>query len=50
MVKFTLVDYYFDLVLAKLQDFAEAAVEVITERLRSHHQRPAQSKMENNCY
>jgi len=50
MVKFRLVDDYFDLVLAKLQEFTKAAVEVITERLRSHRQRPAQSKIEDNCY
>ncbi len=33
MVKFKLVDQYFDIVLEKLQGFAESAIDVITERL-----------------
>jgi hypothetical protein len=35
-----LVDQYFDIVLQRLQDFAELAIDVITERLVSKRNRP----------
>ena len=44
MVKFKLVDQYYDIVLEKLQDWAELAVGVIKERLHSVPLQPAQGR------
>lgn len=40
LVKFTLVDQYYDLVLEKLHGFIDVAVDIVAERLSSENHGP----------
>ena len=45
MVKFKLVDPYYDIVRGTLQEFTEVAVDVITKRISSRQHRPPPGEM-----